>query len=127
VKNILIVDDNKDILNALQLGLGGYLKDCTILTALNGKQAADIMKSTTIDLILTDLDMPVQNGYRFIEESRRSHGLMPVCVMAGNCTASDRERLQALGVRTIIGKPFQVEHLSNLIAQELGLEKRIAT
>ena len=124
MKNILVVDDNKDILNALQLGLGGYLKDCTILTALNGQQAADILKSTIIDLILTDLDLPVQNGYRFIEDSRRAHGLVPICVMTGNCTAADRERLQALGVDKILEKPFQVEHLSNLIARELGLERR---
>lgn len=126
MKNILVVDDNKDILHALQLGLSACLKDCTILTALNCQQAVDIMKGTDIDLVLTDLDMPVQNGYRFIEDSRRAHGQVPVCVMTGSCTTSDRERLQALGVRKIINKPFQVEHLSNLIAEELGMERRIS-
>jgi CheY-like chemotaxis protein len=126
MKNILVVDDNKDILNALQLGLGGCLKDCTILVALNGQQATHILKSTAIDLILTDLDLPVQNGYRFIEDSRRAYALVPICVMTGNCTAADRERLLARGVNNIFEKPFQVEHLSNLIAKELGLERRVS-
>lgn len=123
MKNILIVDDNKDILNALQVGLRGFLKNCTILTALNTKRAAEILNTTPVDLILTDLDMPVKNGYRFIELSRISHGAVPVCVMTGSCTEADRERLQALGVKQIIEKPFQFENLSSLIAGELGLEE----
>lgn len=123
MKNILILDDNNDILKALQLGLCACLKDCNVLTALNGEKGGEILKDTAVDLIVTDLDMPVSNGFRFIEKTRRDHPSVPVYVMAGNCLPSVRERLNALGVRRVIAKPFPFENLAAMITEELKLDK----
>jgi len=126
MKNILILDDNKDILKALQSGLCGCLLDCKVLTAQNGEGGRDILKNTPVDLIVTDLDMPVMNGYQFIEKARTEHPDVPVCVMAGNCRPEDMERLHAMGVRKILPKPFLFDHLTDLIAKELNLKRRSA-
>ncbi len=124
MKNILIIDDNKDILKALKVGLCAHLKGCTILTAANGKEGEEILRSQPVDLVLADLDMPVMNGVHFVEQARKEHGSVPVCVMTGHCAADVHDRMRALGVKRVIGKPFEFDRLSNLIAEELGLEKR---
>ncbi len=120
MKNILVLDDNKYILDALSASIGRSLKECTVLTATDGKQGGDILRSTPIDLILTDLEMPFgEDGYRFIENARRSHPCVPVYVMSGICPEQMRERLQILGVARVILKPFLLEELMGMIRQDL--------
>jgi hypothetical protein len=63
MKNILIIDDNKDLLDALSAALRCHLKECTIMTALDGAKGVNIVESAPIDLIVADLAMPVMNGY----------------------------------------------------------------
>jgi len=127
MKNILILDDNRDILDALSVGLRMVLKDCTILTSLNGAKGEDILKTTPIDLILTDLSMPIINRYRFIEHVKKNYPFVPVCVMTGKCSPDVIERLQSMGVGRWIEKPFQFEQLAQLISEELKLERRPST
>ena len=124
MKNILIVDDNKDILDALSGGLCHCLKDCGILTASSGARGKDIMNSTPIDLVLTELTMPTMNGYRLIEQVRKNHPTVPVCVMTGDCSPAVIERLKTMGVGRWIKKPFQFDKLAKMISDELKLENR---
>ena len=123
MKNVLILDDNRDILNELSTSLCGWLKDCNILTALNGEKGEDILRSVPIDLILTDLGLLVANGYKFIEYARKNHPSVPVCVMTGNCPPSVLERLNTLGVSNSIEKPFTFEKLARLISEALKLKQ----
>ena len=119
MKNILVLDDNKDILNALSVGLHSCLKDCTVMTALNGEKGEAILKSMPIDLIVTELDLPVVNGYRFIEQVRKKYPTVPVCVMSGDCSTRILEQLQTRGVFRWIQKPFPFEKLAQMITEEL--------
>lgn len=98
------------------------MKDCDILTALNGEAGAQILKTEQIDLIVTDLEMPVMSGYRFIEKARRELPSVPICVMTGSCPPAVVERLRTLGVTRIIGKPFLLDRLVDVIAEELNPE-----
>jgi len=122
MKNILILDDNKDILQALHLGLCACLKDCAIQTALNGEAGMTVLKNMRVDLIVTDLDMPVQNGYQFIKEARHDYPKVPMCVMSGSDLTELKDRLLGLGVTQFIRKPFLFEDLANLITTELNLD-----
>jgi len=119
MKNILVLDDNKDILNALSVSLHSCVKDCTVMTALNGEKGEAILNSMPIDLIVTELDMPVANGYRFIEQVRKKYPSIPVCVMSGDCSTRVLEQLKAMGVLRWIQKPFPFEKLAQMITEEL--------
>ena len=119
MKNILVLDDNKDILNALSVGLHSCLKDCKVMTALNGEKGEAILNSMPIDLIVTELDLPVANGYRFIEQVRKKYPLIPVCVMSGDCSTRILNELQKMGVFRWIQKPFPFEKLAHMITEEL--------
>ena len=125
MKKILIVDNNKDILEALSGNLCNSLKDCSILTASNGATGEDIMKKTPIDLVLTELLIPAMNGFRFIEQVKKNYPFVPVCVMTGDCSPSVIERLRTIGVGRWIEKPFQFDQIAKLISEELKLENKI--
>jgi len=119
MKNILIVDDNKDILNALAAGLCRRLHDCSILTAASGAKGEKIVRSTPIDLILTEVSMPAENGYKFIEQVKKNYPFVPVCVMTGDCSPAVIKRLELMGVGRWIEKPFQFDNLATMISEEL--------
>ncbi len=118
-KNILVVDDNRFILEALSGTLNRYLKNCTVLTASTSEKGVEILRSTPIDLILTDIDLRPDDGYRFIEKARISHPGIPLCVMSGTCAPHVKERLERMGIRRYIEKPFPVENLASMISEEL--------
>jgi two-component system response regulator YesN len=122
MKNVLIIDDNKDILESIRKGLSNRLKDCRILTSVNGESCEQILKAEPIDLIVADLEMPALNGYHFIEKARRELPSIPLCVMMGSCPRGVIEQLRILGVTRIIGKPFLLDRLADVIAEELNPE-----
>jgi CheY-like chemotaxis protein len=122
MKNILIIDDNKDLLDALSAALCCHLKECAIMTALDGAKGVKIIESAPIDLIVTDLAMPVMNGYLFIEYAKKHYPAIPICVMTGSCSPQILERLRSLGVGRWIEKPFQLDDLLHVISKELYLE-----
>jgi len=126
MKNILIVDDNKAIVNALSAALSCSLKDCGIVTAADGAKGMHIVESKPVDLIVTDLTMPVMNGYLFIENAKKHDPAIPVCVMTGSCAPHILEKLRSLGVSRWIEKPFTLDEFSQMIIEELNLEPRSA-
>ncbi len=119
MKTILIVDDNMFILEGLSTTFGILLKNYTILTAENGMQALKIMESVPVDLILTDLSMPVMDGYGLIGHAKKNYPHTAVFVMTGVYTADVAERLRPLGVSHCVEKPFDYEELAQVISHEL--------
>jgi two-component system response regulator YesN len=96
------------------------LKNCNILTAVSGAKADEVLRSTPVDLILTDLDMPAEDGYHFIARMKKDHPGIGVCAMSGDCAPSIIERLKAIGVVRYLEKPFPLEDLAAMISEELN-------
>jgi CheY-like chemotaxis protein len=119
MRKILIVDDNKWIVDALSNAIETKLGGLAVLKAMNGQDALGIVTSADVDLILTDLEMPFMDGYRLIEAVRRTHPSIPVLVMTGNCSAKVRERLGPLGVRWCFAKPFDFNDVAHAVKTEL--------
>ncbi len=119
MKNILVVDDNKYILDGLSISLSVYMKDCNVLTAGNGLKAIEIVNAVPIDFILTDLQMPVMDGFEFIEYTKKNHPHIPVMAMTGDCALEATVRLHSLGVFQYVEKPFDFEELAETISRQL--------
>lgn len=98
------------------------MKDCRVLTALTGETGEQILKTERVDLIVADLEMPALNGFRFIEKARHDLPSVPLCVMMGSCPRGVLEQLRVLGVTRIIGKPFPLDRLADVIAEEVDPE-----
>ena len=58
--NILVCDDEKDIVSALQIYLGG--EGYTVLTAGNGREAVEVVEKEEVHLVLLDIMMPEMDG-----------------------------------------------------------------
>jgi CheY-like chemotaxis protein len=127
MKTILVLDDNKSILDVLSTSLCKYFKDCTIATASDGNRGAVVLSSRSVDMILADLDMPVAKGYQFIEHAKKNYPAVPLCVMTGDCSPAVIERLRSMGVDAWIEKPFEFEKLAALMSETLNQGPEITT
>jgi len=111
-KQILVVDDDKQIRGALtdMLDNEGYAP----LGASNGAEALSLLRShRSISLVLLDLMMPVMNGYEFLTEQRRDPALANIPVVA--ISADIREPRQRLQATTVLAKPFSCAQLLSKI------------
>lgn len=118
--NVLVVDDSqtmrKVIIKALRLS-GFALGDC--LEAGNGQEALEVLDAHWIDLILTDLNMPVMNGWEFIQRLKKHPTLanLPVVLITTEGSETRLRELFDLGVRDYIKKPFQPETLRDVLTR----------
>lgn len=108
---ILVVDDQPELLSGLQLTLefAGF----HVLTASDGHLALQILRSTTIDLILADIAMPQLNGYQLYEQVRADLSLVriPFVFLSARAMESDIRYGKMLGVDDYLTKPVKPEDL----------------
>lgn len=122
MNNILLIDDNTYVLEALALWMGRYLEEWNILTASNGKEGTDIMDSLPVSFVLTDIQMPVMDGFGVIEHANRKFPGVPIFAMTSDNCAEVRSKLQARQVAECIEKPFDFEKLARKIALTLRVQ-----
>lgn len=114
---ILVVDDDALISACLNTYLrkDGY----QVWSAGNGVEALDVLNSVNIDLIVTDLNMPLMDGFGLIDEMINMELRISVIVMSGNLDEGTINRLHGLGVRHCLEKPFDLKELCIKVAEEL--------
>ena len=120
MNNILIIDDNISLLGSLAAVVGTQLKDGHILTARNGEEGIATIDSLPLALILTDLNMPVVDGYGVIAHRNKSCPQVPLFVMSGDLDPEVREKLCELRVSGCVEKPFSFEQIMEIIEYELN-------
>ncbi|MDQ1330514.1 MAG: two-component system, NtrC family, response regulator, partial [Thermodesulfobacteriota bacterium] len=109
METILIVDDEKNyplILSAV-LEEEGY----ETLTANNGLAALDIIKNSDIDLVLTDMKMPLIDGIELLERIKLTDPDLPVIMMTAHGTVEKAVEAMQKGAYNYILKPFDNERL----------------
>ena len=98
MKKILIVEDERAILRALQDWTTYSKEGYEVSTARNGEEALLKLENGNIDLILLDLVMPTMDGFQFLA-TLKERGLSPKVVVLSNLAEkTDIERARALGV-----------------------------
>ncbi|HHI02256.1 MAG: response regulator [Candidatus Zixiibacteriota bacterium] len=122
--NILVVDDSQTIrsiivkiLKLTKIEMG------QIHEAENGREALDCLRDNWIDLILSDLNMPVMSGTELVSELAKDRLLknIPVVVISTDGSVKRIEELKKKGIREYIRKPFTPESLSEVIDRVLGV------
>lgn len=103
-KNILLVDDQQHFLTILATELGDSSNNFRILTAENGVRALEILASAQVDLVVTDLKMPMLNGYDLISHMKKKYPSIPVIVISSFLFPDSETRLRTLGVTRYIDK-----------------------
>jgi two-component system chemotaxis response regulator CheY/sigma-B regulation protein RsbU (phosphoserine phosphatase) len=111
IKTILVTDDN--VLDNAILRNYLYKERVNIISALNGREALDMIESRNIDIIILDLGMPVLDGFGFMEEFSKTcyYKEIPVIVISGIET-NDIDKIFQYDIYDFIRKPLtQVNRL----------------
>ena len=120
MKNIFVIDDDIDLLKTLEEELSSCNQDWNILTAENGKQGVGILDSHSVDLVVTDLRMPVMDGYELLTYLREKRPTIPIIVMTADDSREVGQRLRSLGVEQFISKPCQFSEITRAISSRIS-------
>ncbi|NOY23719.1 MAG: sigma-54-dependent Fis family transcriptional regulator, partial [Acidobacteria bacterium] len=105
---ILVVDDNKNVLEGLNLLLGE--KYDTFL-AFDGESALEIIRSKDIDLVITDMVMPGISGLELLGKIKSLKPDITVVILTGHGTIELAVEAMKKGAAGLIEKPFQVDKI----------------
>jgi len=128
MKNILIVDDDQTILDIILGGFKEMVPELNVLIAGTCEKAREFLKKETINLLVTDLRMPLEDGYDLLALMTREHSDVPVIVISGYGDSEIEKKLVKLGFENFIRKPFSISYLSDRVFDELlePTDKRIS-
>lgn len=117
---ILIVENevSNRILIEKVLATRGY----RCLSASNGREALHLLDQETVDLILTDLSMPVLDGYRTIELIRERPGMaqIPIVAVTAYALNDENEAARRIGCNEYLTKPFKPRQLLDVVERLLS-------
>ena len=120
--DVLIVDDSP----AMRGFIGRVLEMSGMdmgsrMEAGHGAEALEVLDRNWVDVILTDINMPVMNGEEFLAEVARRDAWkgIPVVVISTDSTGARVERMLALGAKGYVKKPFSPESLRDELERVL--------
>jgi DNA-binding response OmpR family regulator len=114
-KRVLIVDDERAILKVLgiKLEISGY----DVVTASNGEEALDLVKSMCPDIVLLDVIMPGMDGFEVLQKVRAVSEL-PVIVFSAK--PENARKAFSLGANYFLAKPLDMDEMVRKIEALLG-------
>ena len=106
-KKILLVDDDPAVRQMLGLLLTG--EGYTVLLAVNGNDSIQVVRTTEVDLVLLDLNMPGMDGWETFEQLASENPMLPIIVI----TARPHQHFTALsaGIGALLEKPLDMPKL----------------
>ncbi len=122
---ILVIenDTNNRILLEKVLGLGGY----RFVSAANGEEALTLLRQgQQVDLVLTDLSMPVLDGFKATQIIRATSGYedLPIVAVTALAMSGDREYALSLGCNEYVTKPYRHSDLLAVVERLLKKKKK---
>jgi len=110
--SILIAEDDPIALNSLVNILKRYFKN--VLTAVNGSEAYEKALSNKIDIILTDMRMPHQDGADFVKQLRELDVTLPIIFMSAHTDSKVLLQIVPLNITEYLVKPIQIDQILQL-------------
>jgi two-component system chemotaxis response regulator CheY len=119
-KSILIVDDANTIRQLLSMTLRnvGY----NVVEACDGRDGLTKLNGNSVNMIFTDLNMPVMNGIEFIKavKSLPQFKFVPMVMLTTESEESKKREGQAAGAKAWIIKPFKPEQIVTVVKKIIG-------
>jgi two-component system chemotaxis response regulator CheY len=120
---VMVVDDSETIRQVLERTLAlTKLPVDAVLHASNGKQALELLQHQWVDIVFTDINMPLMNGVELIQKMKNSAEYMaiPTVVVSTEGSVTRIEELKQLGICGYLRKPFTPESIRDIIIDTLG-------
>lgn len=126
-RELLVVEDNelnREILEEI------LMPDYVVLQAENGKEGLELLRQrgTKISLVLLDIQMPVMNGYEFLDAVRQEvrFSNIPIIVMTASGEASEEIRCLESGASDFVSKPYNPEIILRRVESMIRLSEASA-
>jgi len=118
MKRLLIVDDEKDLLNLLKKVLSKKC-NCEILLAENGKKAKHLVDTMKPDVVLTDIIMPDIDGLQLLGYIMEADPSISTVIMTGYGTVEMAVKALKLGAYDFFEKPFDNDKIARVVRRAL--------
>jgi DNA-binding NtrC family response regulator len=121
-RHILIVDDEPLVKSSLSelLTLSGY----TVSTAANGKEALELLRGYTVDIIITDIKMPEMDGIQLLNQVKKRHPEVPVILITGYGSIDSAVEAMKQGAYDYITKPI-VDSEIKIVIERLVKQRQL--
>ena len=121
---ILLVDDNKEILDFIESNLVGEYE---VVKSIDGNEALKFLKENTVHLIVSDVMMPVMDGFELCRQIKSDVELshLPFVLLTAKDTLQSKLEGLELGADAYIEKPFSPRHLKMQIANLLANRNKV--
>lgn len=119
-KTIMTVDDSSSVRQMVSLTLKGA--GYQVVEAVDGKDAMGKVGSASIDMVVTDLNMPKMDGITLIQELRKlpAFKFVPIIMLTTESQANRKQEGKAAGATGWIVKPFKPDQLLGVVKKVLG-------
>jgi DNA-binding NtrC family response regulator len=118
---ILIVEDEAKMRRLLELNLGddGF----KTLSAEDAEKGLQLLQSSTVDLVITDLKLPGMSGLDFLQAVKRFQAALPVVVMTAFGTVETAVEAMKAGASDYVLKPFSLDEMRMVVHKELDVRR----
>lgn len=113
--HILIAEDEEYNQMVLQAMIEILYPKITMEIVSNGLEALEKLKKGSFDLVLSDVDMPVMNGYDLVSEVQKSGLKVPIICVTAFAISGDREKLLMHGFERYVSKPIDMDDLKAVL------------
>lgn len=115
MERILVIEDTPPLREVLckVIESQGY----SVTPAHSAEDALELLNSEEFSMVLSDLKLPGKNALEFLQEAKQLHQTLPIVVMTAYGNIDIAVQAMKLGAVDFITKPFEPDHLCNLIAQ----------
>ncbi|MBT3309262.1 MAG: response regulator [Gammaproteobacteria bacterium] len=114
---MLIAEDTPELQILEQRMMQSFGVTTTI--ARNGREAVDLAKQQTFDLILMDMQMPIMDGLEATQRIKQSGNRTPIVALTANVLQQHREQFHAAGCDEFLAKPIDRNSLFELLSHHL--------
>lgn len=117
-KKILIIDDSSTMRKIVARSLRqAGLDTCEILEAGDGQEALDLLDTTMVDMILSDINMPNMDGMEFLRQKNTIVAIkdIPVVMITTEAVAEVVQEVKDLGAKGSLKKPFTPDQIHEIL------------
>ena len=114
-KTIMIVDDSASIRTVVGIALRG--EGYSVIEAKDGQDAINKLFGQKVNLIISDVNMPIMDGFTFVKNVKQmpAYRFTPVIMLTTESDASKKHQGQEAGAKAWVVKPFNPEQMVSAV------------
>ncbi len=123
MKRVLVVDDEEDMLWMLQRNLNKGMQNVEILAAKSGEEALEVLSDKSVNLVITDINMPGISGLDLLVEINNNYPGTDVIIMTAYPSSAYENKAMMSGSLRYIEKPFDIKEVRTIVEDVLKEEE----